>query len=221
MITLPTDAEMVQVASSTYTTTAAPFIDHDGTPDRVFLTTRADGMTAPPGTHPNGVIAIDHVVLMSPDLDRTVEVLAGVGLEPRRQRDAELGGRPIRQIFFRLGEVIVEVVVDELLVELLAITRSAKERTELRKDRPRRSHGRGYAVAFNTKSTAPTARRPPVSQESLYFRAGGRHAVAAAPVTDPLLRSGGIDFMILRLGIRQSAVRLDSSLYAIHRQPVL
>ncbi len=44
MITLPTDAEMVQVASSTYTTTAAPFIDHDGTPDRVFLTTRADGM---------------------------------------------------------------------------------------------------------------------------------------------------------------------------------
>ncbi|TGD87410.1 glyoxalase [Mycolicibacterium sp. CH28] len=84
-----------------------PHSDHelDGIP-----TTRADGLTAPPGTHPNGVIAIDHVVLMSPDLDRTVEVLAGVGLEPRRQRDAELGGRPIRQIFFRLGEVIVEVV---------------------------------------------------------------------------------------------------------------
>ena len=47
---------------------------------------------------------------MSPDLDRTVEALAAVGVEPRRQRDAELGGRPIRQIFFRLGEVIVEVV---------------------------------------------------------------------------------------------------------------
>ena len=31
-------------------------------------------------------------------------------MHPRRERDAELGGRPIRQIFFRLGEVIVEVV---------------------------------------------------------------------------------------------------------------
>ena len=29
---------------------------------------------------------------------------------PRRERDGELGGRPIRQIFFRFGEVIVEVV---------------------------------------------------------------------------------------------------------------
>jgi hypothetical protein len=31
-------------------------------------------------------------------------------VDPRRERDAELGGQPIRQVFFRLGEVIVEVV---------------------------------------------------------------------------------------------------------------
>ena len=31
-------------------------------------------------------------------------------MHPRRERDAELGGRPIRQIFFRFGEVIIEVV---------------------------------------------------------------------------------------------------------------
>ena len=67
-------------------------------------------MIATPAIHANGVTAIDHVVLMSPDLDRTVEALAAIAVEPRRQRDAELGGRPIRQIFFRLGEVIVEVV---------------------------------------------------------------------------------------------------------------
>ena len=79
--------------------------DLDGIP-----TTRSDAVIATPATHANGVTAIDHVVLMSPDLDRTVEALAAVGVEPRRQRDAELGGRPIRQIFFRLGEVIVEVV---------------------------------------------------------------------------------------------------------------
>jgi hypothetical protein len=65
--------------------------------------------TAPTG-HANGVAAIDHVVLMSPDLDRTIESLSEVGLAPRRERDAELGARAIRQIFFRLGEVILEVV---------------------------------------------------------------------------------------------------------------
>jgi hypothetical protein len=67
-------------------------------------------ISAAPSAHPNGVVAIDHVVLMSPNLGRTVESLAAVGAHPRRNRDTELGGRPMRQIFFRLGEVIVEVV---------------------------------------------------------------------------------------------------------------
>ena len=71
---------------------------------------RSEAFPAVPATHPNGVIAIDHVVLLSPDLGRTVESLAAIGVAPRRQRDGELGGRPIRQIFFRFGEVIVEVV---------------------------------------------------------------------------------------------------------------
>ena len=68
------------------------------------------GPGAAPAQDANGVTAIDHVVLLSPDLGRTVGSLAGVGVEPRREREAELGGRPMRQIFFRLGEVIVEVV---------------------------------------------------------------------------------------------------------------
>jgi hypothetical protein len=67
-------------------------------------------VTAEPATHANGVTSIDHAVLLSPDLARTVAALAAIGLAPRRERDAELGGRPIRQIFFRLGEVIVEVI---------------------------------------------------------------------------------------------------------------
>jgi hypothetical protein len=79
--------------------------DLDGVP-----TMRSGAVTATPGAHLNGVIAIDHVVLLSSDLGRTVESLAAVGLDPRRERDGELGGRPIRQIFFRFGEVIVEVV---------------------------------------------------------------------------------------------------------------
>jgi len=79
--------------------------DLDGIP-----TTNASLGAAPAPTHPNGVVAIDHVVLLSPDLERTVGALAAVGADPRRERDTHLGGRPMRQIFFRLGEVIVEVV---------------------------------------------------------------------------------------------------------------
>lgn len=73
-------------------------------------TTRSDSPGAAPGAHPNGVTAIDHVVLMSPNLQRTVAALGDIGVHPRRERDTELGGRPIRQIFYRLGEVILEVV---------------------------------------------------------------------------------------------------------------
>jgi hypothetical protein len=56
--------------------------------------------------HSNGVIAIDHVVVTSPDTVRTVGALRAVGLEPRRTR--EHGA--MRQTFFRLGPVILELV---------------------------------------------------------------------------------------------------------------
>lgn len=79
--------------------------DLDGVP-----TKSSTAATAAPTTHANGVTSIDHVVLLSPNLSRTVEALAAIGVDPRRERDGELGGQPIRQIFFRLGEVIVEVV---------------------------------------------------------------------------------------------------------------
>ena len=79
--------------------------DIDGIP-----TTRSDAVVATPAGHANGVLAIDHVVLLSPDLRRTVESLATVGVEPRRERDGQLGGRSMRQVFFRAGEVIIEVV---------------------------------------------------------------------------------------------------------------
>jgi hypothetical protein len=77
----------------------------DGIPTR-----RPSGAPATAGTHPNGVTTIDHVVLLSPDLGRTVEALGTLGVAPRRERDGELGGRPIRQVFFRFGAVIIEVV---------------------------------------------------------------------------------------------------------------
>jgi hypothetical protein len=81
------------------------FDDLDG-----ILTTRSSAVAAAPAVHANGVTAIDHVVLLSPDLHRTVESLAADGVEPRREREGELGGRPIRQMFFRFGDVIIEAV---------------------------------------------------------------------------------------------------------------
>lgn len=82
--------------------------DLDGIPTTAWNGVPASSGT--PGPHPNGVATIDHVVLLSPDLGRTAASLAAIGLQPRRERDGELGGQPIRQVFFRLGEVILEVV---------------------------------------------------------------------------------------------------------------
>ncbi|MCX6402173.1 MAG: hypothetical protein NTX33_19850 [Propionibacteriales bacterium] len=79
--------------------------DVDGVPTAV-----SDGPPAEPQEHANGVTHIDHVVVLSPDLPRTLAALSGLGLEPRRVRDGELGGVPMRQAFFRLGDVILEVV---------------------------------------------------------------------------------------------------------------
>lgn len=67
------------------------------TPDRV-------------GVHPLGVTQIDHLVLMTPHMARTTASLEALGLAVRRVRDAELAGSPVRQVFFRLGEVILEVI---------------------------------------------------------------------------------------------------------------
>lgn len=61
--------------------------------------------------HPNGVVSLDHLVVSTPDLERTVGVLAGHGLIERRRRDAgRPGGRETTQVFFRLGEAILELV---------------------------------------------------------------------------------------------------------------
>lgn len=61
-------------------------------------------------THPLGVTHIDHLVLMTPNIGRTTASLEALGLDVRRVRDAELAGSPVRQVFFRLGEVILEVI---------------------------------------------------------------------------------------------------------------
>jgi hypothetical protein len=77
--------------------------------DGIETATTSEGPPAP-GVHPNGVTRVDHVVLRSPDLDRTTEALGSLQLELRRTRDVDLGEQSVQQRFFRMGEVILELV---------------------------------------------------------------------------------------------------------------
>jgi catechol 2,3-dioxygenase-like lactoylglutathione lyase family enzyme len=79
--------------------------DLDGLPTEVSERPPASG--AP---HPNGVVAVDHVVVFSPDLDRSVESLREAGLNLRRVREEPTPAGAPRQAFFRLGQVILEVI---------------------------------------------------------------------------------------------------------------
>jgi hypothetical protein len=65
---------------------------------------------ADPATHQNGTLLIDHLVVATPDIDRTIAALEARGLELKRTRETGTYGTPMRQAFFRLGEVILEVI---------------------------------------------------------------------------------------------------------------
>jgi hypothetical protein len=74
-------------------------------------TERSDRPTpAEPGAHPNGITALDHIVAITPALDRTVAVLQSAGLDLRRIREEPTPAGAPRQAFFRLGATILEVV---------------------------------------------------------------------------------------------------------------
>jgi len=73
--------------------------------------TLGDGAAAEAaGPHPNGALRVDHVVMLSPDLDRTVAELESQGFDLRRVREGATPGGSTRQAFFRAGEPILEVV---------------------------------------------------------------------------------------------------------------
>ena len=60
--------------------------------------------------HPNGATRIDHVVALTPDLERTTAACEAAGIVRRRVREVGEGDEILRQGFFRLGEVILELV---------------------------------------------------------------------------------------------------------------
>ena len=82
----------------------------DGLPTERVDGARLDAPAADPPPHPNGVTALDHVVAIAPALDRTLAALQAAGLDLRRMREEPTPAGAPRQAFFRLGDVILEVV---------------------------------------------------------------------------------------------------------------
>jgi hypothetical protein len=62
---------------------------------------------APAVPHPNRAFALDHVVMRTPDFDRTRDELVAEGLDLRRER-TDL--RDTRMAFFRVGPALLELV---------------------------------------------------------------------------------------------------------------
>jgi hypothetical protein len=67
----------------------------------------AEPSPAASAEHPNGAIAVDHVVVTSPDFDRSVQALEAVGMPLRRVVERSDG---VRMGFRRLGGAILELV---------------------------------------------------------------------------------------------------------------
>jgi hypothetical protein len=80
-------------------------LELDGLP-----TTASARPPAAGGRHPNGVVSIDHLVVITPQLDRTAGVLRSAGFDFRRLREGPTPGGSTRQAFFRMGELVLELV---------------------------------------------------------------------------------------------------------------
>ena len=88
-----------------------------GTVDGIATTFADSADTAEPhaaiatdASNPNGATGIDHVVILTPDVDRTTAAFGELGLAVRRIRETDSYGAPMRQAFLRLGPTVVEVV---------------------------------------------------------------------------------------------------------------
>lgn len=68
----------------------------------------SDDDIGPP--HANLVSHVDHVVMITPDLQRTIEVMERSGFEARRTRDVPGSEPPRQQVFFWAGSSIIELV---------------------------------------------------------------------------------------------------------------
>ena len=85
--------------------------------------------------HANGAVGLDHLVAFSSNLERTIAALEEAGLELRRLREEPTPAGAPRQAFFRLADVILEV-----------IERPPRSREERDPDAPARFWGLAFLV---------------------------------------------------------------------------
>jgi hypothetical protein len=82
----------------------------DGLPTTALEHAAAAARRGRPFVHPNGAVGIDHVVVTTPDFDRTAAALDQAGMPLRRTRTVGEGEAAFRQGFRRLGPAILELV---------------------------------------------------------------------------------------------------------------
>jgi hypothetical protein len=83
-------------------------LEGDGVPSEIDgLRTDAGSRGDSEVAHSNGATSIDHVVVVTPSLERTTGAFLDAGVECRRVREAGAG---VRQGFFLVGDLLVEVV---------------------------------------------------------------------------------------------------------------
>ena len=73
---------------------------------------RTCSAVSPPdeAAHPNGVVALDHLVVTTPNHQRTLDAFVAEGWDLRRIRDADTYGTPMRQGFFKVDGVVLEII---------------------------------------------------------------------------------------------------------------
>lgn len=76
--------------------------------DGIVTTTATSPEDAP--HHPNGIVTVDHVVVGTGDVGRTLAALEAVGLTSRRQRIGDLRGSTVHQEFVVAGTCVIELV---------------------------------------------------------------------------------------------------------------
>jgi hypothetical protein len=70
----------------------------------------ADTRAPDAASHPNGVTAVDHVVVASPDVERTTAALGEAGIAARRTIVGARGDDEVLYRFFLLGTCVLELI---------------------------------------------------------------------------------------------------------------
>ncbi|HLH13968.1 MAG TPA: VOC family protein [Solirubrobacteraceae bacterium] len=156
----------------------------------------------PAPEHPNGVLAIDHVVAMTPDLDRDVAALTAAGLDLRRVREQPTPAGAPRQAFFRLGPTILELVQepDAASSRGEALARAGGRDAAGAGERPARFWGLAFVVRDIERTAAQLAPhvgdvRPAVQAGRLIatVRRSAGLCVPVALMSEQTPGAGGVD----------------------------